>query len=94
MRRSTHTTRSGAGGTAPAGGDASELASGSGRAVLAGDPFAAVVLFANAQPGAGPGLRAGDIVTTGSCTGAPDVPGAGRYVAEFAGLGRIAFSFA
>ena len=60
----------------------------------AGDPFGAVVLFANAQPGAGPGLRAGDIVTTGSCTGAPDVPGAGRYVAEFAGLGRIEFSFA
>jgi 2-keto-4-pentenoate hydratase len=68
------------------GGRPAELARGSGRAILEGDPFAAVVLLANAQP-PGRGLRAGDIVTTGSCTGAPRLPGPGRYRAEFEGLG-------
>jgi 2-keto-4-pentenoate hydratase len=67
------------------------LAEGSGRAILDGDPLGAVVLLANAQPEAGPGLRAGDIVTTGSCTGAPRLPGRGFYRAEFAGLGSVAF---
>jgi 2-keto-4-pentenoate hydratase len=65
-----------------------ELARGSGRAILDGDPFGTVVMLANAQP-AGRGLRRGDIVTTGSCTGAPRLPGAGRYRAEFSGLGSV-----
>ena len=55
---------------------ARELALGSPRAILEGDPFATVVMLANAQPEGSPGLRAGDIVTTGSCTGAPHRPGA------------------
>ena len=33
------------------------------------------------------------IVTTGSCTGAPLVPGEGRYIAEFARLGNVEFVF-
>ncbi|MDQ2928697.1 MAG: hypothetical protein M3R22_11150 [Pseudomonadota bacterium] len=66
----------------------SDVARGNGRAILGGDPFGAVVLLANAQP-PGRGLRAGDIVTTGSCTGAPGLPGPGRYRAEFAGLGVV-----
>ena len=65
-----------------------ELARGSGRAILDGDPFGTVVMLANAQPPAR-GLRRGDIVTTGSCTGAPRLPGRGRYRAVFAGLGSI-----
>ena len=69
-------------------GTTSTLATGSGRAILDGDPFGAVVLLANAQP-PGRGLRAGDVVTTGSCTGAPRLPGPGLYRAEFAGLGVI-----
>jgi 2-keto-4-pentenoate hydratase len=69
-------------------GHASTLAEGSGRAILDGDPFGALVLLANAQP-PGRGLRAGDVITTGSCTGAPRLPGPGRYRAEFAGLGRV-----
>ena len=69
-------------------GRGSALAQGSGRAILDGDPLAAVVMLANAQP-PGRGLRAGDVVTTGSCTGAPRLPGAGRYRADFAGLGQI-----
>ncbi|MDQ2736051.1 MAG: hypothetical protein M3Y55_13920 [Pseudomonadota bacterium] len=69
-------------------GERSEVARGNGRAILGGDPFGAVVLLANAQP-PGRGLRAGDVVTTGSCTGAPALPGPGRYLAEFAGLGVV-----
>lgn len=71
----------------------SELALGSGRAILDGDPFSTVVMLANAQPEAGPGLRAGDIVTTGSCSGAPYVPGPGLYRAEFSGLGSVEIVF-
>ncbi|MEO8526904.1 MAG: hypothetical protein ABI460_19405 [Caldimonas sp.] len=72
---------------------ASELALGSGHAILDGDPFATVVMLANAQPERGPGLRAGDIVTTGSCSGAPLVPGPGLYRAEFSGLGSVEIVF-
>jgi len=77
-----------------ANGESRELARGNGGAILDGDPFAAVVFLANAQPDAARGLRAGDIVTTGSCTGAPRVPGPGDYRADFAGIGSIALSFA
>ncbi len=69
-------------------GGAVELATGSGRAILDGDPFAAVVMLANAQA-PGRALRAGQVVTTGSCTGAPRIPGPGRYRAEFKNLGAV-----
>ena len=72
---------------------ARELALGSARAILEGDPFATVVMLANAQPEGGPGLCAGDIVTTGSCTGAPYVPGPGLYRAEFSDLGAVELRF-
>ena len=72
---------------------ASELARGSGHAILDGDPFGTVVMLANAQPDSGPGLCAGDIVTTGSCSGAPGVPGPGLYRAEFAGQGVVELVF-
>ena len=71
-----------------------EVARGSGKAILDGDPFGTVVLLANAPADAGRGLVAGSIVTTGSCTGAPLLPGPGDYVAEFATLGSVEFSFA
>ena len=72
------------------GNDMGELAAGSGAAILGGDPFATVVMLANAQPEGSGGLKAGHIVTTGSCTGAPQLPGPGLYRAEFAGLGSVA----
>ncbi|MGZ5893177.1 MAG: 2-keto-4-pentenoate hydratase [Caldimonas sp.] len=72
---------------------AGELARGSGAAILGGDPFGALVMLANAQPEGSAGLRAGDIVTTGSCSGAPLVPGRGLYRAEFAGLGSVELRF-
>ncbi len=71
-----------------------QVADGSGRAILDGDPFGTVVMLANAPPDEARGLLAGDIVTTGSCTGAPLVPGAGAYRAEFAKLGSVEFAFA
>jgi 2-keto-4-pentenoate hydratase len=74
-------------------GQAQEIARGSGHAILGGDPFGAVVMLANAQRQNGRGMRAGDIVTTGSCTGAPRVPGPGLYRAEFSGLGSVQLSF-
>jgi hypothetical protein len=69
-------------------------ARGSGKAILDGDPFGTVVLLANAPADARRGLVAGAIVTTGSCTGAPLLPGPGTYRAEFATLGSVEFRFA
>jgi len=74
-------------------GNADEVARGSGRAILDGDPFGTVVLLANAPADAIRGLAAGTIVTTGSCTGAPLLPGPGDYRAEFATLGSVEFRF-
>ena len=74
-------------------GEREVFAHGNGGAILNGDPFGAVVLLANAPP-PGPGLRAGQIVTTGSCTGAPVVLRAGTYRAVFDGLGEVAVAFA
>ncbi len=75
------------------GGARDEVARGSGRAILDGDPFGTVVLLANAPADPARGLVAGTIVTTGSCTGAPLLPGPGDYRAEFAGLGSVEFRF-
>ena len=52
-----------------------------------------MVLLANAPADAVRGLVAGDIVTTGSCTGAPFLPGPGAYRAEFATLGSVELRF-
>lgn len=74
-------------------GASDEVARGNGKAILDGDPFGTVVQLANAPADATRGLVAGTIVTTGSCTGAPLVPGAGSYRAEFASLGSVDFRF-
>jgi len=72
-----------------AGAREAELARGSGAAVLDGDPVGAVVLLANLASMRARGLRAGDIVTTGSCTGALPVKLPGDYEADFGALGRV-----
>jgi len=59
--------------------------------ILDGDPFGTVVMLANAPPDTARGLVAGDIVTTGSCTGAPSLPGPGAYRADFGRLGGVEF---
>ena len=70
-----------------------EVARGSGKAILDGDPFGTVALLANAPADPRRGLVAGAIITTGSCTGAPLLPGPGDYRAEFATLGSVEFRF-
>ena len=79
--------------TARTGGAPRELARGTGRAILNGDLLAAVVMLANAPPHGSAGLRAGQIVTTGSCTGAVALPGACTVTADFGRLGRIEVQF-
>jgi 2-keto-4-pentenoate hydratase len=74
-------------------GSRDEVARGSAAAILDGDPFATVVMLANAPPDAARGLAAGDVVTTGSCTGAPPLPGRGAYRADFAQLGSVELVF-
>ena len=70
-----------------------ELAHGNGRPILDGDPVGALVLLANAQPPGYGGLRAGQFVTTGSCTGSVAVPGACAIEADFGGLGTVRLRF-
>jgi len=55
---------------------------------ILGNPLLAVMALANAQPLAGYGLMAGQIVTTGTCT-TPIGIFNGRYVADFGPLGAI-----
>ena len=69
-----------------------EAARGSGSRIL-GDPLRAVVLFANAPAPFGPGLRRGDIVTTGSLTGMTPVAPGDRAVARFGFLGQVEVEF-
>ena len=70
-----------------------ELAQGTGRVILGGDPVGAVLALANAQPPGYGGLRAGQFVTTGSCTGAVAVPGACAVEADFGALGTVRLRF-
>jgi 2-keto-4-pentenoate hydratase len=70
-----------------------ETVSGSGSALIFGDPIAAVAWVAS-QPQLAPrGLRRGEIVMTGTCTGlAPLKPG-DRAAADFGELGRVQARF-
>ena len=57
---------------------------------ILGNPLLAVIALANAQPLPHPGLRAGQIITTGTCTTPVEVhPGA--YAAHFGVLGDVEF---
>jgi 2-keto-4-pentenoate hydratase len=69
-----------------------EVARGDGRAVLDGDPLGTVAMLADIQDDLPRGLRAGDFVTTGSCTGVYTVAGPGRWVADFGPLGTVAIA--
>jgi 2-keto-4-pentenoate hydratase len=75
------------------GGQRVELAQGTGRQILDGDPVGALLLLANAQPPGYGGLRAGHCVTTGSCTGSVAVPGACAIEADFGALGMVRLRF-
>jgi 2-keto-4-pentenoate hydratase len=58
-----------------------------------GDPLVPVVWIANHLAGLGTGLRAGEIVTTGSCNGMRKVAAGGAVRVEFAGLGAAEVRF-
>lgn len=54
-----------------------------------GDPMNVLVWLANQQSHFGRGLLAGDIVSTGTCTGLDRVAAGDRAVADFGSLGRV-----
>jgi 2-keto-4-pentenoate hydratase len=66
------------------------VAEGSSARIL-GDPLLALLALTNAYPLPSP-LRAGQIVTTGTCTDALPVQ-RGRYVASFSGLSDVEVRF-
>jgi len=69
--------------------NAAEVASGTGGVLLWGDPLGAVVWLANHPLLADRGLRRGELVMTGTCTGiAPLEPGH-EAVADFGELGTV-----
>ena len=54
-----------------------------------GDPMNVMVWLANQQSRLGRGLKAGDIVSTGTCTGLDDVKPGDEVLADFGTLGRV-----
>jgi len=67
--------------------DGELLAEGSGAMVL-GDPLTVLVWMVNKLAGHGIGVVAGDVMTTGTCLGAPLIPRGARLVADFGAVGR------
>ena len=67
--------------------DGVTIGNGSSGRIL-GNPLLAVIALANAQPLPEPGLRAGQIITTGTCT-TPIGISVGTYTADFGPLGRV-----
>jgi len=68
---------------------------GQGQGALAlGHPMNVLVWLANQQSRFGRGLLAGDIVSTGTCTGLDRVAPGDRAVADFGSLGRVELSLA
>jgi 2-keto-4-pentenoate hydratase len=70
-----------------------ETASGTGAALLFGDPVGAVVWLANQALPGGRGLRRGEIVMTGTCTGLIPLKPGDRASADFGDLGNVRASF-
>lgn len=70
-----------------------EAAAGSGAAVL-GDPRTALVWLAGQLERFGTGLRAGDVVTTGTTTAPPPISPGDTVRADFGPLGGLELSFA
>ena len=71
-----------------------EVASGTSSVLVFGDPIGAVAWLASHPLLAGRGLRRGDIVMTGTCTGLTPIKAGDRAVADFGKLGQVRASFA
>jgi 2-keto-4-pentenoate hydratase len=54
-----------------------------------GDPMNVLLWLANQQSAAGRGLKAGEIVSTGTCTGLDPIESGDRVAADFAELGLV-----
>jgi 2-keto-4-pentenoate hydratase len=72
--------------------DGRTIAAGNGSDVL-GNPIACLVWLANALSARGVDLAAGEIVTTGTCTGAQMVSGGVDIVGDFGAYGTVALRF-
>ena len=70
-----------------------EAASGSGSALIYGDPIAMVTWLANQPQLASCGLRSGELVMTGTCTGLLPLRAGDRAVADFGALGQVRATF-
>lgn len=68
------------------------VGSGKGADVM-GDPLLALTWLVNLLRERGVVLEAGQVVSTGTCTGFYKAPEKGRVVADFGKLGRVTFSF-
>ena len=66
--------------------------SGTGSRAL-GDPMNVMLWLANQQSREGQGLKAGEIVSTGTCTGIDPVRPDDRVAADFGALGRVEIEF-
>ena len=71
--------------------DGEVLAEGTGALAL-GDPALVLLWLANQLRERGDGLRAGDRVTTGTCTGVAAIRPGARVLADFGPLGRVGFA--
>jgi 2-keto-4-pentenoate hydratase len=72
--------------------DGQEKARGTGAAVL-GDPLNALIWFVHKQHERGRGLRTGEVISTGTCTGLTAVEPEQRAVADFGDLGAVEVRF-
>ncbi len=71
--------------------DGEALAQGTGALAL-GDPALVLLWLANHLRERGDGLRAGDHVTTGTCTGVVAIAPGARVLADFGPLGQVGFT--
>lgn len=69
------------------------IMTGDGAKVPGGGPVHALVTLANNPPPWSGGLKAGQVVTTGSCTGMPPLGQGREVVADFGALGEVRISF-
>ncbi len=68
--------------------DNAEAGRGTGAPMM-GDPVNALVWFVNEMAGKGVGMKAGQFVSTGSCTGVIPAPGPTTVVADFGPEGKV-----
>jgi 2-keto-4-pentenoate hydratase len=71
-----------------------QIAAGDSSALVFGDPLGAVAWLASHPMLAGRGLKSGEIVMTGTCTGLTPIEAGDEAVADFGDLGEVRATFA